>query len=88
MACTIHNDTFSAPFGIFYVRIEIQKQIFQEKKKKTVQLPNGELPICKLSFQNIVGPKEARQLSGRKIRFLPLNFVKYEESKQFVPIIV
>ena len=30
-ACTIDKNTFSAPFGIFYVRTEILKEIFQNK---------------------------------------------------------
>ena len=30
-AYTIDRNTFSAPFGIFYVRTEIQKEIFQKK---------------------------------------------------------
>ena len=30
-ACTIDKNTFSAPFGIFYVRTEIWKEIFQKK---------------------------------------------------------
>ena len=30
-ACTIDENTFSAPFGIFYVRTEIWKEIFQKK---------------------------------------------------------
>ena len=29
-ACTIDENTFSAPFGIFYVRTEISKEIFQK----------------------------------------------------------
>ena len=31
-ACTIDKNTFSAPFGIFYVRTEIWKEIFQKIK--------------------------------------------------------
>ena len=30
-ACTIDENTFFAPFGIFYVRTEIWKEIFQKK---------------------------------------------------------
>ena len=30
-ACTIIKDTFSARFGIFYLRTEILKEIFQKK---------------------------------------------------------
>ena len=30
-ACTFDKNTFSAPFGIFYVRTEIWKEIFQKK---------------------------------------------------------
>ena len=34
-ACTIDKNTFSAPFGIFHVRTEIWKEIFQKKSYKT-----------------------------------------------------
>ena len=34
-ACTIDRNTFSAPFGIFYVRTEIWKEIFQKKSYTT-----------------------------------------------------
>ena len=34
-ACTIDKNTFSAPFGIFYVRTEILKQIFQKESYTT-----------------------------------------------------
>ena len=34
-ACTIDKDTFSAPIGIFYVRTEIWKEIFQKKSYTT-----------------------------------------------------
>ena len=30
-AYTIEKDTFSAPFGIFYVRTEMLKEIFQKR---------------------------------------------------------
>ena len=48
-ACTINENTFSAPFGIFYVRTEICKEIFQ---KKSYTPPIGVLSICKLPFPN------------------------------------
>ena len=48
-ACTIDKNTFSAPFGIFYVRMEVWKEIFQ---KKDVHTPNGVLLIFKLPFLN------------------------------------
>ena len=44
-ACTIDKSTFSAQFGIFYVRTA--KEIFQ---KSPIQTPNGILSICKLPF--------------------------------------
>ena len=34
-ACTIDENTFSVPFGIFYVRREIWKEIFQKKSYTT-----------------------------------------------------
>ena len=34
-ACAIDKNTFSAPFGIFYVRAEIKKEIFQKKSSTT-----------------------------------------------------
>ena len=37
-ACTMDKNTFSAPFGIFYVRTEILKEIFQKKYYTTPQL--------------------------------------------------
>ena len=46
---SMHNDIFSAPFGIFYMRTEISKKKFQ---KKSYTSPNGVLPICKLPFPN------------------------------------
>ena len=49
MAYLIHKSIFSAPFGIFYVKMEILKSIFQ---KNPIQSPNGVLPICKLLFPN------------------------------------
>ena len=48
-ACTIDEIIFSAPFGIFYMKTEIGKQILQ---KTPVQPPNGVLPISKLPFTN------------------------------------
>ena len=48
-AFTIDKNTFSAPFGIFYVRTEIWKEIFQ---KNHIQTPNGVLLIFKLPFPN------------------------------------
>ena len=48
-ACRIDKSTFSAPFGISYVKTEILKRIFP---KKPIQPPNGVLPICKLLFPN------------------------------------
>ena len=36
--CTIDENTFSAPFGIFYVRTEICKEIFQ---KSHIQLASS-----------------------------------------------
>ena len=34
-ACTMNKNTFSAPFGIFYVRTEVWKQILQKKSYAT-----------------------------------------------------
>ena len=48
-AYKMDKNTFSAPFGIFYVRTEIWKELF---KKGPVQPPNGVLLIFKLPFQN------------------------------------
>ena len=47
--CTIHKNTFSAPFGIFYVKTEIWKETFQ---KSPLQTSNGVLLIFKLPFPN------------------------------------
>ena len=49
-ACTIDKNTFSAPFGIFYVKMEIWIEIFQKMFFTTP--PNGVLSICKLPFPN------------------------------------
>ena len=46
-AGSIHKNTFSASFGIFYLKTQIWKQIFQ---KNPIQPANGVLPICKLLF--------------------------------------
>ena len=46
-ACTVDKTIFSAPFGIFYVRMEICKENFQ---KSPIQPPNGVLLIFKLPF--------------------------------------
>ena len=48
-ACKIDKDTFSAPFGIFYVNQKFEKKFF---KKSPIQPPNGVLPICNLPFPN------------------------------------
>ena len=48
-ACTIDEDTFSAPFGTFYVTTEIWKEFFQKKSYTTLEWA---LPIFKLSFLN------------------------------------
>ena len=49
-ACKIDKNSFSAPFGIFYVRMEIWRESFQ--KKNHTQTPNGMLLIFKLPFPN------------------------------------
>ena len=49
-ACSIDKkNTFSAPFGIFYVRTEIWKETFQ---KNHLQIPNGVHLVFKLPFPN------------------------------------
>ena len=70
-ACIIHNNTFSAPFGIFYVRTEIWKEIFQ---KKIIYKP---LMGCSL-FQN------SHFQMGVTVMGFPEHFGQWQQQKRYL----
>ena len=51
-ACTINKNTFSAPFGILYVRTEIRKEIFQKNSYTT---PHFQMGVTVIGFVDAFG---------------------------------
>ena len=70
-ACIMNNITFSAPFGIFYVRMEFEKNFF---KKSPIQPPNRAFLIFKLPFPNGTLPQWGLQ-STLGINALKAKFI-------------